>query len=122
MNALHRESVVIDGLIISKWDRSVFEDMRRAGLTAANCTVSVWEGFAQTVDNIAAMKQLIRQNEDLLTLVRGVQDIRRAKAEGGSASSSASRTATPSRTAWATSKPSPTWACASSSFATTRRT
>ena len=33
-NALHRESVVIDGLIISKWDRSVFEDMRRAGLTA----------------------------------------------------------------------------------------
>ena len=30
MNALHRESVVIDGLIISKWDRSVFEDMRRA--------------------------------------------------------------------------------------------
>ena len=82
MNALHRESVVIDGLIISKWDRSVFEDMRRAGLTAANCTVSVWEGFAQTVDNIAAMKQLIRQNEDLLTLVRGVQDIRRAKAEG----------------------------------------
>ena len=82
MNALHRESVVIDGLIISKWDLSVFEDMRRAGLTAANCTVSVWEGFAQTVDNIAAMKQLIRQNEDLLTLVRDAADIRRAKAEG----------------------------------------
>ena len=40
---LHADSIVIDGLIIAKWNRELFEDMRKGGLTAANCTVSVWE-------------------------------------------------------------------------------
>ena len=53
--SLHTQSLVIDGLIISKWDRGVFEDMRKGGLTAANCTVSVWDGFKDTVANIAEM-------------------------------------------------------------------
>ena len=54
MNAfeLHRDAIVIDGLVIAKWDRDLFEEMRRGGLTAANCTVSVWEGFQNTVNNI----------------------------------------------------------------------
>ena len=55
MSSLHQSSIVIDGLIISKWDRSVFEDMKKAQLTAANCTVSVWEGFQATVNIIAEM-------------------------------------------------------------------
>jgi membrane dipeptidase len=82
MSTLHRDSIVIDGLIISKWDRSVFEDMRKGGLSAANCTVSVWEGFQRTVDNIATMKTMIRDNAALLTLVRTTSDVERAKAEG----------------------------------------
>ena len=36
---LHKDLIVIDGLIISKWNREVFEDMRKGGITAANCTV-----------------------------------------------------------------------------------
>lgn len=40
---LHDESIIIDGLVIAKWDRELFEDMRKGGLTAASCTVSVWE-------------------------------------------------------------------------------
>ena len=75
--SIHSQSVVIDGLIISKWDKSILEDMRRGGLTAANCTVSIWEGFAGTVDNITNMKQLIRENADLALQVRSVADIRR---------------------------------------------
>ena len=71
MNALHREAIVIDGLIISKWDRSVFEDMKKGGISAANCTVSVWEDFNGTVRNIAQMKRLIRENADLLTGAAG---------------------------------------------------
>ena len=40
MNATerHEGGIVTDGLIISNWSREVFEDMRRGGLTAANCT------------------------------------------------------------------------------------
>ena len=82
MSALHNDSVVIDGLIISNWERSVFEDMRRGGLSAANCTVSVWEDFKGTVHNIAQMKSLIRDNADLLRLVRSSSDIEQARSEG----------------------------------------
>ena len=81
MNELHQNSVVIDGLVIAKWDRPLFEDMRKGGLTAASCTVSVWEGFQETVANIADMKKLIRENDDLITLVRSVEDVYRAKRE-----------------------------------------
>lgn len=82
MSTIHVESIIIDGLIIAKWDKSILEDMRVGGLTAANCTVSVWEGFTDTVANIADMKKLIRANEDLATLVRTTQDIHDAKRDG----------------------------------------
>ena len=81
MSDLHTNSTVIDGLIIAKWERATFEDMRRGGITAANCTVSVWEDFDRTVQNIGEMKKLIRENDDLITLVRNVDDIARAKRE-----------------------------------------
>lgn len=80
--SLHHKSLVIDGLIISNWTREVFEDMRRAGLAAANCTVSVWEGFQATVANISRMKQMIRDNADLLTEVRTTADIEAAHRNG----------------------------------------
>src|SRR6185437_10134228 len=82
MSTLHDKSIIIDGLNISKFERSVFEDMRKGGITAANCTVSVWESFTKTVDNIALMKQQIREHSEILTLVRTTDDIRRAKQEG----------------------------------------
>ena len=53
--------------------------MRKGGLTAANCTVSVWEGFKDTVANIAEMKRQIRTHSDLLTLVRTTADLEAAK-------------------------------------------
>jgi len=73
---------LIDGLIVSKWSREVFEDMHAAKLTAANCTVSVWEGFRETVDNICSMKRHIADNSELLSLVRNVDDIEAAKRQG----------------------------------------
>lgn len=79
---LHADSIVIDGLIIAKWNRELFEDMRKGGLTAANCTVSVWEGFQATVNNIAASQKLIRENSDLVMPVRTTADIRKAKEVG----------------------------------------
>ena len=78
---LHRDTIVIDGLIISKWDRQIFEDMRYGGLTAANCTCAVWEGFIETMDNIANWKRMIAENDDILLQVYDVDDIRRAKEE-----------------------------------------
>lgn len=82
MSELHNEIIVFDGLIIARWGREVFEDMRRGGVTAANCTCSVWEGFQDTMDNIAAWKGYFRDHADLIMPVRTTGDVRRAKAEG----------------------------------------
>jgi membrane dipeptidase len=54
MSDLHKTSIVIDGLAVAKWNRSTFEDMRDGGLTAVNCTCSIWENFRDTMLNIAA--------------------------------------------------------------------
>ena len=84
MNAtdLHDDSIVIDGLVIAKWGRALFEDMRKGGITAANCTVSVWEGFQNTVNNIVEMNNLLEENNDLVIKVRTTNDIRKAKQQG----------------------------------------
>ncbi|MCC4118063.1 dipeptidase [Aromatoleum toluclasticum] len=76
---VHDSAVVIDGLIIAKWSRDLFEDMRRGGLTAANCTVSVWEGFQATIDNIVMVNRLMAESTDLVMLVRTTADIAAAK-------------------------------------------
>jgi len=55
-SSLHDDAIIIDGLIIAKWDRSVFEAMRAGGLTTANCTCAVWEGTTETLANIAQWK------------------------------------------------------------------
>ena len=80
--ALHRDAILIDGLIISKWSRSVFEEMRAGGVTAVNCTCSVWEGFRATMENVAQWKRWFREHDDLLVQVHRTDDVRRAKREG----------------------------------------
>ena len=72
---------MIDGFVISKWRRSASEDMKRGGLTAANCTCSVWDGFKGTMANIAQWKIWFEENDDLLTQVFTTEDIQLAKQE-----------------------------------------
>lgn len=79
---LYKDAVVIDGLIIANWSREVFEDMRRGGLTAANCTCSVWENFRGTMNNVAQFKRLFEEHSDLIIQVHTTADILRAKKEG----------------------------------------
>ena len=79
---LHQRLLVVDGLNISRFDRAVFEDMRRGGVTAANCTCSIWENFRDSMDQIARWQQHFRDHADLILQVRTAADIRRAHAEG----------------------------------------
>ena len=82
MADLHEEAIVFDGLIVANWSRAVFEDMRRGGVTAANCTCSIWEGFQPTIDNIAQWKRWFVDHDDVLLQVRTTADIARAKRAG----------------------------------------
>jgi len=79
---LHQQSIIIDGLIIARWDRALFEDMAKGGLTTANCTVSVWEGFQATMNNIVEFNGFFRDHSDLIRPVSCTEDIYHAKEEG----------------------------------------
>ncbi|WP_054310661.1 dipeptidase [Mesorhizobium sp. 1M-11] len=82
---VYDDSVVIDGLIISNWNGDIFKEMRQAGLTAANCTCSVWEGFEATVQNIAKWNGWFRQYADEIVKARSTEDIVQAKKAGKTA-------------------------------------
>ncbi len=79
---LHDRLTVIDGLIVSDFGPDIFQDMRKGGITAANCTCCIWENFTQTMQNIMQWKAWFRDHSDLILQVRTTADIRRAKAEG----------------------------------------
>jgi membrane dipeptidase len=85
MTSLHDDLILFDGLIISDWGRPVFEDMRRGGVTGANCTCCVWEDAAGTMRNIAEWNRSFRAHGDLIVKATSVADIRQAKAEGRTA-------------------------------------
>lgn len=84
-DALHDKLTVFDGLIIANWDRSIFEDMRRGGLGAANCTCSVWENFTDTMRNLTQWNGWFRDCGDLIVQARTVQDIRDAREQNRTA-------------------------------------
>jgi membrane dipeptidase len=83
MNAeeIHRNAIVVDGLVISKWSREVFEDMHSGGITAVNCTCSVWEGLHDTLVNVAQWKSWFSEHADILLPVHTTTDIEKAKRE-----------------------------------------
>lgn len=77
------DGVIIDGCNPSNWDApGVLEHLRDGGVTAANATIAIWEGFADTVDRTAAWHRRFRERSDLILQVRTAEDIRRARAEG----------------------------------------
>jgi membrane dipeptidase len=79
---LHAESIIIDGLNVSRWGEDVFRGWQRGGLTALNATLAVWQHFRETIDEIAVWHGHFRRHADLLIPVRTVEDIVRAKAIG----------------------------------------
>ncbi len=79
---LHKESIIIDGLEISRWDERIFRQMQQGGLTAVNATVVVLEGFRETVKNITHLHKLLDQYHSMVMPIRTVEDIGHAKRLG----------------------------------------
>ncbi len=77
----HRESIIIDGLNASWFfNDEVFQKLHQGGITAANTTVSAWQGPAETVDLIGQMYRQLEKHGDIAQQVRTVADIHIAKA------------------------------------------
>lgn len=82
---LHDDAIVFDGLIVSNWSEEIFQDMRRGGLTGANCTCCVWENFRDTMINIGRWNEWLRTYGEYIVKARTVADIRQAKRDGRTA-------------------------------------
>ena len=79
--SLHAESVIIDGLNISRWSEETFRHLHQGGLTATSATVAVLEGFRGTIDNLSQWHRWFEQFSSLIRPVKTIDDIRRAKVE-----------------------------------------
>ena len=80
---LHRGSIVIDALDVSRFDRAHLEKMHAGGITAANATVAMpGANFRQSVDAIREFDTLLEENSDIAVPALTAADIERAKAAG----------------------------------------
>ncbi|MFF7291194.1 dipeptidase [Microbacterium sp. NPDC008134] len=74
--------LVIDGCNPSRWDApGVLEHLVEGGVTAINATTAIWEGYADTLDEIARWQQRFRTRADLIRPVRTADDVLRAREE-----------------------------------------
>lgn len=79
---ISQKPIIADTLLVCNFDRSIFEEMRKGGITVANCTCSVWEGFHDTMKAVANWKRLFNENRDIIMQVRSVEDIYTAANRG----------------------------------------
>jgi len=79
---LHKKSIVIDGLNISRWgDEEVYRHLLEGGVTAVNATQAVWEGAKETMRNIGRFYRDFDSFHNYIRPVTCVADIHAAKRE-----------------------------------------
>ena len=74
--------MIIDGLEINNWSRSVIEEVRSGGVDIVHATVGVWEDTAGAMQRIGAMRHLLRNNADIARIVTSTDEMRQAKSDG----------------------------------------
>jgi membrane dipeptidase len=81
----HKPPYIVDGLQYCRWDRGIFEQMRKGQVSAVHVTIAYWETFRETVANMGAWNRMFQQHSDLIFHGRTGDDIRRAAAENKTA-------------------------------------
>ena len=79
---LHTESIIIDGLNISVWNKEIFNKLKLGGITAINATTACWENFREAVQNIEQWNRKFETFCDYIIPIRNVKNIIEAKKIG----------------------------------------
>ena len=80
---IYADSVVFDGLNVSNWGSpEVYRSLDAGRVTGINATVAIWEGFAQTMDNLAAWVHRFETRADTIAPATTAADILDAKETG----------------------------------------
>lgn len=74
--------MLIDALQCGHFDRDIFTLLKAGGYTAVTPTLGIWEGTMESLEAIGRWRDLERENEDLIRIVRRADDIRQCEADG----------------------------------------
>lgn len=79
---MHNDMIIIDGLQYSKWDRTIFEQLKEGGVTMVHATIVYHEQIRETLLRISEWNLLFEQNSDLIMPITSADDIKLAKSIG----------------------------------------
>ena len=79
MENLFKDHIVIDGLQYCNWDRSIFENIWKGGLTAVHVTLVYWENTKESFQKLDEWDSNFSKHADILSHAKTTQDILEAK-------------------------------------------
>ena len=79
MEKQFKNQIIIDGLQYCNWNRILFEDIWKGGLTAVHVTVVYWENTRESFQKIEEWDKRFTENSDIICHAKNTQDILEAK-------------------------------------------
>ena len=79
MKERFKNQIIIDGLQYCNWNREIFEDLWRGGLTAVHVTLVYWENTEESFKKIDKWNDLFIQHKDIICHAHNTRDIIEAK-------------------------------------------
>jgi len=73
------DQIIIDGLQYCNWNREIFEDLWRGGLSAVHVTLVYWENTEESFNKIDKWQDLFSEHKDIICHAQTTQDIIEAK-------------------------------------------
>ena len=79
MKNSYENQIIIDGLEYCNWNRELFEDLWRGGVTAVHATLVYWENTEESFLKIKEWNNRFKENEDIICHAKTTNDIISAK-------------------------------------------
>jgi len=79
MKNFFTDKIIIDGLQYCNWNRDLFEDVWKGGLSAIHVTVVYWENTEESFNKLKMWDNLIDENKDIICHAYKTEDILKAK-------------------------------------------
>ncbi len=79
MSKISEDIILIDGLEYCNWNRDLFENAHKAGITAIHATLVYWENTEESFKKIEYWNDLFKEHQDIITHAKKTDDIFQAK-------------------------------------------
>ncbi len=70
MKKKYENQLIIDGLQYCNWNRQIFEDLWKGGITAIHATLVYWENTPESFVKMNEWNTFFKENKDLNTYTK----------------------------------------------------